>query len=153
MPVKRDYKCEAHGFFEAWEAQCPHGCLDGIMIVHLQAPGLLGDRTKGVDRTLNGLAGDFGMTNMRSTREGEAQDGYYKRNNAPQPRDMPQQPGSGVIWGDSGRFSMSSITSGRAVQSVRGESVGFRPQDAGRLSGPKAASYMADHEGLKIDSK
>jgi len=41
--------------------------------------------------------------------------------------------------------------SGGAVRPVRDESVGFRPQDAGNLTGPKAASYMQDHENLKVD--
>jgi hypothetical protein len=152
MPIKRDYKCEAHGFFEAWEAQCPHGCLDGIMIVHLQAPNYLSDRTKGVDGTLKGLAKDFDMTNMKSTREGEHQEGYLTRNNAPQPKDQPPQAPSGVIWGGGGGFSMQNVLAGGAVKSVRGESVGFNPKDAGNLAGPKPASYMADHEGLKIKS-
>jgi hypothetical protein len=150
MAIKRDYKCEAHGFFEAWEAQCPHGCLDGIMIVHLQAPNYMSDRTKGADRTLNGLASEFNMTNIKSTREGEAQDGYFKRNNAPAPQEPPPERGNGVIWGGQGGFQMGNILGGGAFQSVRGENVGFKPSDAGRLSGPKAASYMADHEGLKI---
>lgn len=152
MAVKRDYKCEQHGFFEAWEAQCPHGCLDGIMIVHLQAPNYLSDRTKGSDRTLNRLAGEFNMTNIKSTREGESQDGYFTRNNAPVPKDVPPQPQSGVIWGGGGGFSMQNVLAGGAVKSVRGESVGFNPKDAGNLSGPKPASYIADHEGLKIKS-
>ena len=152
MPIKRDYKCEAHGFFEAWEAQCPHGCLDGIMIVHLQAPNYMSDRTKGVDGTLKGLAKDFDMTNLKSTREGEHQEGYLTRNNAPQPKDQPPQTPSGVIWGGGAGYNMHNVLAGGAIKSVRGESVGFNPKDAGNLSGPKPASYMADHEGLKIKS-
>jgi len=152
MAVKRDYKCEAHGFFEAWEAQCPHGCLDGIMIVHLQAPNYLSDRTKGVDGTLKGLAKDFDMTNMKSTREGEHQEGYHTRNNAPQPKDQPPQAPNGVIWGGGAGYNMQNVLAGGAIKSVRGESVGFNPRDAGNLQGPKPASYMADHEGLKIKS-
>ena len=146
MAVKRDYKCEAHGFFEAWEAQCPHGCLDGIMIVHLQAPNYMSDRTKGADSTLKGLAKDFDMTNIKSTREGEAQTGYLTRNNQPPPRQQP----NGVIWGGGGAYNMASVMSGQAVRSVRGESVGFNPKDAGNLQGPRPASYIADHENLKI---
>ena len=152
MPIKRDYKCETHGFFEAWEAQCPHGCLDGIMIVHLQAPNYLSDRTKGVDGTLKGLAKDFDMTNMKSTREGEFQEGYHTRNNAPQPKDQPPQAPSGVIWGGGAGYNMQNVLAGGAIRSVRGESVGFNPKDAGNLQGPKPASYLADHEGLKIKS-
>mgnify|MGYP003338615336 CR=1 FL=1 len=146
MAVKRDYKCEAHGFFEAWEAQCPHGCLDGIMIVHLQAPNYMSDRTKSTDSTVKGLAQDFNMTNLKSTREGEHQEGYLTRNNAPPQRQAP----GGVIWGGGAGYNMASVMSGQAVRSVRGESVGFNPKDAGNLKGPRPASYIADHENLKI---
>jgi len=146
MAVKRDYKCESHGFFEAWEPVCPHGCFEGIMIVHLQAPALMSDRTKGTDGTLKGLAKDFDMTNLKSTREGEHQEGYLTRNNQPPPRQSP----NGVIWGGGAGYNMASVMSGQAVRSVRGESVGFNPKDAGRLTGPKPASYIADHENLKI---
>ena len=148
MAIKRDYKCEAHGFFEAWEAQCPHGCLDGIMIVHLQAPNYMSDRTKNTDSTVKGLASDFGMTNLKSTREGEHQEGYLTRNNAPPPQQAP----NGVIWGGGAGYNMASVMSGQAVRSVRGESVGFNPKNAGNLQGPKPASYIADHENLKIRS-
>lgn len=146
MAVKRDYKCEAHGFFEAWEAQCPHGCLDGIMIVHLQAPNYMSDRTKGADSTLKGLAKDFDMTNIKSTREGEMQSGYLTRNNQPPPQQAP----NGVLWGGGAGYNMASVMSGQAIRSVKGESVGFNPKDAGNLQGPRPASYIADHENLKI---
>ena len=146
MAVKRDYKCEAHGFFEAWEAQCPHGCLDGIMIVHLQAPNYMSDRTKGADSTLKGLAKEFDMTNIKSTREGEMQSGYLTRNNQPPPQQAP----NGVLWGGGAGYNMASVMSGQAIRSVKGESVGFNPKDAGNLQGPKPASYIADHENLKI---
>ena len=33
---------------------------------------------------------------------------------------------------------------------IRGEAVGVNPKDAGNLTGPKAASYIADHENLAI---
>ena len=71
------------------------------------------------------------------------------RNNAPPPEPTP---GSGVIWGGDSRFSMQNMLAGGAVRSVRGESVGFKPSDAGNLTGPRTASYMADPEGLKIKS-
>ena len=29
MSVMHDYKCDLHGFFEAWEPVCPHGCTEG----------------------------------------------------------------------------------------------------------------------------
>lgn len=150
MAIKRDYKCPKHGFFESWEAICPHGCMDGIKVAFLKAPALLSDRTKANDRNLKGLAQEFNMTNLKSTREGEHQEGYLTRNNGPKPEGPPEPgPGAGVIWGGSPQHSMQSVLGG-AIRSVRGESVGFNPKSAGNLRGPTAASYIADHEGLKV---
>lgn len=65
MAVLNDYECMAHGRFEAWEAKCPHGCGAGMVEkVFLQPPGLTSTRTQGIDRNLNQLALDFGMTDM-----------------------------------------------------------------------------------------
>jgi hypothetical protein len=149
MAIKRDYNCRKHGFFEAWEAVCPQGCTTGIKIALLKAPGMISGRTKSADQTVKGLAQDFGMTNLKSTREGEHQEGYLTRNNAPPPE---PRPGAGVIWGGDSRYSMQNVLAGGAVRSVRGESVGFNPQEAGNLRGPQAASFMQDHEGLKVKS-
>jgi len=41
MSVLKDYKCETHGYFEAWEPKCPmKQCNAEVMVVFLQAPGL-----------------------------------------------------------------------------------------------------------------
>lgn len=153
MGVLNDYKCQKHGFFEAMEPLCPHGCTD-VKVVFLKAPGIKSERTKKADRTLRGLARDFGMSNIKSTREGEAQSGYLTRNNAPAPQapPPPQQPqaGNGVIWGGAGGMNLSTLTAGGAIRSVRGEDVGFKPRENLNLQGPKTASYIGDHENLKI---
>jgi hypothetical protein len=146
MAIKRDYKCQKHGFFEAWEPICPAGCSAGIKIVFLKPPAYVSAGTKHVDGTLKGLASEFKMTNIKSTREGEHQEGYLTRNNAPPVED---QRGRGVIWGGDQRYSMGNVLSGRAVQSVRGESVGFNPRDAGDLRGPATTSYSAAEALMK----
>ena len=76
--ILKDYKCEIHGYFESSEPRCPEGCTVNIYAVHLQAPGLKSDTTKNVDKTVQGLASDFNMTDVKSTREGEFQSGYHK---------------------------------------------------------------------------
>lgn len=150
MAVKRHYKCPKHGFFESWEAVCTHGCLDGIKVAFLKAPAYLSDKTKRNDANLKGLANEFNMTNIKSTREGEHQEGYLTRNNGPKVEQPPEQrPGSGVIWGGGAGHSMQSILGG-GIKSVRGESVGFNPKEAGELRGPRAASYVGDHENLQV---
>ena len=149
MGVLHDYKCAEHGFFEGFEAVCPHGCTENVMIVYLQAPNLKSDRTKNADTTLDNLASDFKMTNIKSTREGDTQGNYLTRNNATAP--VESRPGDAVMWGNAGRFNLQNVLQGGAVAPVRDEQVGFNPQQAGNLTGPKAASYIQDHENLKVD--
>ena len=159
MGVTHDYKCEQHGYFEAREPVCPEGCEDGVMLVFLQAPATISAKTKHTDKTVNQLAMDFNMTNIKSTRAGENQAGFYKRKNTTPDAEVTSQnipareprPGDAAVWGGGFKgLNMKSILSGRAVQSVHGESVGINPKDAGNLTGPKAASYIADQDNLKI---
>jgi hypothetical protein len=153
MSILRDYKCDAHGYFTAWEPKCPQGCHQGINVVILKAPtmrdSVVGGRSKRNDTNLKTLAKDFGMTDIKSTREGEHQSGYLTRNNAP-PEPQGPRPGDGVIWGGDNRFNMQSVMNG-AIKSVKGESVGFSPKDANITRGPITASYVPDHENLKVD--
>lgn len=163
MAVLHDYKCNKHGYFESMEAKCPmKDCSEEVFIVFLQAPGLMSDATKKNDKTVNQLAMDFDMTNIKSTKEGENQAGFFTRKNkmskkqlekekeAVDEKNRIEQRKSGVIWGGDNRFSLGNVVKGGAVRSVAGESVGFNPHDAGSLTGPRTASYTADHEGLKI---
>jgi len=100
------------------------------------------------------MAKEFNMTNIKSTREGENQGNYITRNNAPvskQEEAMREaRPGDNAIWGGGGGISMANVMGGNAYKSVKGESVSVLPKDIGDLQGPRAASYIADHEGLKI---
>ena len=149
MAILRSYKCIEHGYFDAWEAMCPHGCLD-VAVVILKAPSMRDStkaaRSKSVDTTAKSLAKEFKMTNIKTTREGEFQEGYHTRNNQskePAPRDS-------IMWGGGGRFNMASVLSGNAVKSAHGEPVGTNIKDLNLTQGPKAASYFSDPEGLKI---
>ncbi len=152
MAILRSYKCLEHGYFDAWEAMCPHGCLDVGQVI-IKAPSMRDStkaaKTKSADNTLKGLAKDFNMTDIKSVKEGEAQNGYLTRNNAkpPEPR-----AGDAVMWGQGGRFNMASVLGGDAVRSVAGEPVGIRPQDINLTQGPRPdpSATMRDHEGLKI---
>jgi len=163
MAVLKDYKCEKHGYFESFEAKCPmKNCDEEVFVVFLQAPGLISDATKSNDKNIKQLSIDFGMTNVKSTREGENQAGFFTRNNktsksqlekeareaAERPREA--RPGDAAIWGGDGRYNMKNVMSGRAVRPVADEAVSFNPKAAGNLTGPKAASYIPDHENLTI---
>lgn len=149
MAILRSYKCLEHGYFDAWEPLCPHGCLD-VAVVILKAPSMRDSnraaRSKMVDDSAKGLAKDFKMTNIKTTREGEFQEGYHTRNNQtkePAPRDS-------IMWGGGGRFNMASVLAGGAVKSVNGEPIGASPKDLNLNKGPQTASYFQDQEGLKI---
>jgi hypothetical protein len=80
--ILRDYKCQEHGFFEGFEPTCPQGCTDELVLqVFLKSPGFVSDKSKAADSHLRNLASEFGMSDIKSTREGENQSGYLKRNN------------------------------------------------------------------------
>ena len=128
MPVLHDYKCPRHGYFESMKAKCPmKDCHEEVFVVYLQPP-----------------AGYFTRKNKMSKKQLEAEQ------KAVEEKKLAEQRTSGVIWGGDGRYSMGNVLKGGAVRSVAGESVGFNPKDAGNLTGPRTASYTADHENLKI---
>jgi hypothetical protein len=80
--ILRDYKCQEHGFFEGFEPNCPEGCGDELVLqVFLKSPGFVSAKSKAADKHLASLATEFGMSDIKSTREGENQAGYLKRNN------------------------------------------------------------------------
>jgi len=138
------------------------GCEAEVMLVFLQAPALMSQRTKKNDKTVKQLAMDFDMSNIKSTREGENQAGFFTRKNktskkqlehekaATEAKQREARPGDSVFWGGKGGMNMGSILGGNQFRSVAGESVGFNPKSAGNLTGPKAASYIADHENLTV---
>ena len=149
MAVLRSYSCAAHGYFDAWEAKCSHGCKK-VTQVFTKPFSIKSSRTKTADKTLDSLASEFKMTNIKSTREGEHQSNYFTRNN--QPNKGHEAANGGVMWGGGGRFDMASALKGGAVSSVAGEQVGFNPKDAGNLTGPKPNWVRQDHEGLRLNA-
>ena len=134
--VVKEWKCDAHGYFESTEAECPHGCTT-INQVFLTPVKVKSDRTKGSDKTLEQLAIDFHMSDIKSVREGEAQPPRLaKQDNNP----------FAVQWGSPS--SISNYNTG----SIAGESVnGLSAFKQARPGGPNTASYIQAHEGLKIN--
>jgi len=162
MAVLKDYYCDAHGIFEAWEAKCPmKNCKGELSVVFLKPVGLKSDKTKKTDKTVQQLAIDYDMTDIKSTKEGEYQTGYMKRHNklsdkqfaeateAMNAQNKEARPGDAAIWGGGGNINMKSVMGGQ-FKSVNGESVGINPKSAGNLSGPRPASYMADPDNLQV---
>ena len=162
MAVLKDYYCETHGIFEAWEAKCPmKNCKGELSVVFLKPVGLKSDKTKKTDKTVQQLAIDYDMTDIKSTKEGEYQTGYMKRHNKLSDKEFAQateamnaqqkeaRPGEAAIWGGGGSISMKSVMGGQ-FKSVNGESVGINPKAAGNLAGPRAASYLPDPDNLQV---
>lgn len=153
MAILNRFICSKHGEFDAWSddaVRCPKlkcRCKPRQMV---SGPSIrTSTRTADMDKTLTNLASDYNMTNIKSTKEGDNQAGYFTRNNATKPAEP--RPGDSVMWGNTGSFSMQNIMGGGAFKSVRGESVSVKPTDVGVKRGPTTASYVADHENLKID--
>lgn len=133
--VVKEWKCDAHGFFESAEPVCPHGC-STVNRVFLTPVNLQSDRTKRSDKTLDQLATDFKMGDIKSVREGEAQPPRLAHQNNP----------FAVQWG-----SPASISNYNTAP-IAGETVnGLSSFKQYRPGGPKAASYIQDHESLKIE--
>lgn len=164
MAVLNDYLCQEHGVFESWDGICKECGKKGTK-VFLGAPAYHGSRTKNIDKTLQGLAKEFQMTDIKSTREGEFQSGYLSRNNktltkqetamvqAHAEKQHAQRPGDGAIWGGGFQgLNMGNVLSGKAAQSIKGEAVGVSPTQAGITRGPTTdpRATFRDHENLSI---
>ena len=150
MSVLHDYLCEEHGLFESYEPKCPMKfCKAELQMVFLKPVSLKSDKTKQADHHLKGLAEDFDMTDIKSTREGDTQAGMHHHKLPPAEKEP--RPGDSAIWG--GNFqniNLQSALAGQVAKPVRDESVGVNPHNTGKLTGPKAASYIADHENLTV---
>jgi hypothetical protein len=139
MAVLHDYKCLAHGYFEAWEPRCPKGC-DGeaVVQVFLQAVGLRSDSTKHADSTLKGLASEYGMSDIQSVREGEAQPARFGQ--------QKQQNPYAVQW------ASPSAISGYNTAPIRDESTnGLQlARETGKIDQLRPSIVQHDHENLSI---
>lgn len=109
--------------------------------------GIISDRTKSIDRTLRSLASDFRRTNIKSVKVGEAQPNFAAEE-VKKKNEKEGAPGSGVLWGDPKTMQAGKIKI-RPAAPVHDESPGFAPQ--GKFKGPRAGSFIADHEKLQID--
>jgi len=110
------------------------------------------------------------MTDIKSTRAGEHQDGYLKRKNKlsdkefaqageamahnqkMQEEQLVQQRLSGAMWGNGGNINLKSVMGGQ-FRPVADESVSVLPKSVGQFVPPRpGAGTQVDHEGLKINT-
>jgi hypothetical protein len=66
--IIKEYECMAHGFFEGCEPVCPEGCHGENMVqrVFLTAPSIQTSSYNGINRTLESLAQEHGLTDMNN---------------------------------------------------------------------------------------
>ena len=172
MSVLKDYMCTEHGVFESWEAKCPMKfCKGELSVIFLKPVGMKSEKTKSNDRNLKQLALEFDMTDIKSTKAGEHQEGYLKRknklsnkefeqageamnhNNKMQEEQLIKQRLSGVNWGNGGNINLKSVMGGQ-FKPVADESVSVLPKSVGQFVPPRpGVGTQVDHEGLKINTK
>src|SRR6266850_1196813 len=99
MAVTKEYRCLAHGPFDAKEARCPHGC--GTVVREFRtAPGGRSSRTKAADGALEHLARRYGLSDM-SNRSGSV--GGSRR---------PARPDFSPVWGDMPKGNVYEVGKG-----------------------------------------
>lgn len=89
MPIAKEWKCFAHGFFTSAEGRCPHGCSIVAERAFLTAPGAISKKTSNTDRLLNQLAKDYGLSDM-SNKDGAAVAGKRKNTLSPTWGEIPK---------------------------------------------------------------
>lgn len=134
MSILRQYACPKHGITECFD-DAPHckrpRCKEELIELP-SAPRIVHQATKNIDKTGRQLAADYGMTNLKSTREGESQKG------------SDPAPGSQVIWGGAGNMNMATALAGKVAAPIRGEPVGIRRSQMGPMPGPAASTATVD---------
>lgn len=68
MAIMKEWRCAAHGEFEAPTPSCPQGCSARFVKREIRtAPGLHSDRTKRADWAINALAEDYGYRDIQNS--------------------------------------------------------------------------------------
>ena len=83
MAILKEYRCKAHGEFEAYAPECPYGCSARFVEREFRtAPAYHDGKTARTDRNLRGLAEQAGLTDMRNDpKSGESVMAATKRGN------------------------------------------------------------------------
>jgi hypothetical protein len=181
MAVLHDYHCAKHGYFESRVAKCPmKGCHEQVLQVFLQAPSIISAKTKFTDKSTQQLAIEFGMSDIKTTREGEHQEGFLTKKNKftekeyadaekfatrkkgvdkdklkpmIEPEIKEPRPGDAAKWGGGFQgINLQAVLAGKFAQPINGEPVGLTPAQAGINSGPRIdpSSTLRDPDNLTI---
>lgn len=67
MAIIKEFRCAGHGPFEAEEPICPQGCTARITRDFRTPVGIsTSGRTRGIDKTLEGIAAQYGLSDMNN---------------------------------------------------------------------------------------
>jgi hypothetical protein len=142
MAILRVYLCPKHGVSECFddEPRCRIKRCKADLQEMIASPAIIHRSTKRTDATVAQLAADYKMTDVKSTREGEAQKGG-------------EQKGKGVLWGQMGKVGLDQIVKGGPPRPIHDEPVGLQRREMGTLTGPldRGVIVRRDHENLKVD--
>ena len=140
MAILKEYRCLSHGPFDSVDGICPSGC-DTVVREFRTAPGGRSAKTKTTDKTLQGLADRFGLTNM-SNKNGSVGGSRQQPANAMAP-----------VWGQMPKGNVYEV--GRGERPVDGASGGATAALAAvGINSQNEASVqaMADAAGVPMPS-
>ena len=135
--VLKEYRCLAHGEFEGYTEVCPHGC-DTVERVFRTAFSI-GGQSKNIDKTVDTLMADYGMTDVRNNGGETSVMEALRRGQtdyAPKWGSMPQ-----VRAGEGG----NAVGSMLAMQGAPSANVTGMLKDGGVLEAPRAIPLSPKH--------
>lgn len=119
MAVLKEYRCAAHGEFEATKPKCPHGCSPRFVSQEIRtAPAMKGNSTRNMDAIQQDLATSYRMSDIRNSANGDSVMTTLRKN-----------PQTAPSWGD--------VQHAKPGFSRRGDAQVFTPSSMG-LQGDNA---------------
>jgi len=123
MAVTKEFRCLAHGPFDAAEAICPHGCT--VVVREFRtAPGGRSEKTKASDRALEHLAKKYNLSDMSNKNGSVAASKRQPTGMEPVWGEMPKgnvfQPGKGEVARDADGHMQRVDSTGGAAAALAG---------------------------------
>ena len=139
MAIMKEYRCFAHGSFDAEGPTCPHGCTTVVEREFRTPIAIKSSRTRNIDATLAALAKEFGYSDL-SNASGSVAGGARKPDFRPVWGDVPKGDAfkqGGIIESREGsQGGAVAAASAHRVADPEGASAGFS-EIAGMMGPPK----------------
>lgn len=148
MAIVKEWTCPGHGDFESAEPRCPKGCSVVAEREFRTAPAYHNGTTKRTDDLVRGQVEAFGLSNIRSARQGETariQTPAEKRQAEFQQAIRNKYPSNwGAVPKEGGVPAVLGAYNAPAGQAIDKEALAQHK--------PKV-TVIRDHENLKVDVK